>query len=121
MALSPNLTFESRRAADRYLLHPPAVAHLDAAGEVFLIDLSVRGARVVHLKPLQSGARVRLKFKAAADSITLFVNGIVVWSESVDPSSSEGGFMTGLQFGEEAIGLRSAIDQLCRHGGATKI
>ena len=96
-------------------------AQLEPIGEVQLIDISVSGARVRHFRRTSAGSEVRLKFKPSANSITLGLNGRVVWTEALDPSDPQSEMMSGIQFMDEAAGLQSAIERLCESGGATRI
>lgn len=96
-------------------------AQLDPVGEVQLIDISIRGARIRHRGELEGGTRVKLRFRPTTQSITLTLAGVVVWTEPLDPSDPAGEAMSGIQFNENAAGLQSAIERLCEAGGATKI
>lgn len=111
----------NRRQAERFLMTQATLAVVDQIGEVQLMDISARGARIRHLRPFSPGGEVRLKFKPTPQSITLSLNGRVVWTEPLDPMDLEGERLSGIQFNEEAAGLQSALERLCESGGATRI
>ena len=111
----------NRRQAERFLMNVATVALVDQLGEVQLMDISVRGARIRHLRPVPIGGEVRLKFKPTPQSITLALTGRVIWTEPLDPMDPEGERLSGLQFNDEAAGLQSALERLCESGGATRI
>lgn len=113
-------SFANRRTVERFLLNPPAAATIEPAGDCLLVDLSIRGARVRHRAVLEPGTKVRLRFRPAAHTIHVTVHGEVVWSEPIDPENPDE-VMTGIQFSEDAAGLRTAIDRLCSSGGAMRI
>jgi hypothetical protein len=114
------VAYANRRSDERFVLNPPAEAVIETVGEALLVDISARGARVQHNGRLSPGTTVRLKFRPAAGSIQLALRGTVVWSEPIDPLFPDS-HMSGLFFGEEATGLRTAIERLCESGGATRV
>lgn len=114
-------TYANRRQVERFLMTGVTVAHVEPIGEVQLMDVSVRGARIRHVRPTIAGGEVRLKFRPAAQGMTLAFSGCVVWTEPLDPSDPDGEKMSGIQFNEEAAGLQTALERLCDAGGAMRI
>ena len=106
----------SLRTAERFLLVPPLAASFGDVA-VSVCDLSVRGARFRHEKPIDSGAKAVLKIGAAAKSLA--IEAAVIWSQP-DPSW-RGQYMTGVRTWapEEQIG--ALLGELHRAGRVNRI
>jgi hypothetical protein len=106
------------RRVERYVLGTDMTATLERIGEVRLLDVSVLGARLELLTPLERGTKVKLRFRPNEHSIHIQLSGTVVWC--VDTNDG-GPAACGIEFDQEAAALRSAIDQLCRAGAARRV
>jgi hypothetical protein len=112
----PLLREGNRRKSARFAVGSGIEAVVDGFGDVKLIDLSARGARIAAARPLQRGTRLRLKINDQSSAISVHIDGTVVWS-----SEESEGNASGVEFEHEATTLKTAIADLCRAGRARKI
>ncbi|HUP50584.1 MAG TPA: PilZ domain-containing protein [Thermoanaerobaculia bacterium] len=80
------------RTVERFLLAPPLPANF-AGLPVSICDISARGARFRHEKPLETGRKGILKLSMEGRPTPLKLEGVVVWTEA-DPASP-GRFLSG--------------------------
>lgn len=107
------------RRVDRYVVSTGLEAIVEGMGPAKMIDLSPLGARLEHDFPIELGARIRLKFRPNSHAIRMQLSGKIVWTM---PLSAVGGPReSGIEFDQEAIALRTALDQLCRLGKAKRL
>ncbi|HEV7238092.1 MAG TPA: PilZ domain-containing protein [Thermoanaerobaculia bacterium] len=99
-------TARSLRTAERFLLAPPLAATFGATA-VAVCDISARGARFRHDRPLEAGAKSVLKIASAGAPVTL--EATVVWSQP--DTMFAGKFLSGVR----TYGSPESIDALLAH------
>lgn len=80
------------RTAERFLLAPPLAATFGAA-PVSVCDISAKGARFRHDRPLENGAKSVLQISIEGHARPVVLEAVVVWSQP-DPTMP-GKFMSG--------------------------
>jgi hypothetical protein len=93
------------RTAERFLLAPPLPAEFSSAA-VAICDISARGARFKHQKPLETGRKGVLKVSMEGRPKPVSVEAVVVWSHS--DSGSPGQYLSGVR----TYGSQDAMDSL---------
>jgi len=68
------------RTAERFLLAPPMTAHFGAAA-VSICDISAKGARFLHEKPLEMGTKSILKVPLDGRPSPVTLEAVVVWTQ----------------------------------------
>jgi hypothetical protein len=68
------------RTAERFLLAPPMTAHFGGAA-VSICDISAKGARFLHEKPLEMGAKSILKVPLDGRPSPVALEAVVVWTQ----------------------------------------
>jgi hypothetical protein len=97
------------RATERYHVMFPLTATFGEGSLAWIIDLSIRGARLSLPEPVEVGETRTLSFEVPAGP-SVAVSGVVVWCRHADDKS---GYDAGVRIeGEEAV-LRTVIAQLC--------
>ncbi|MCU1349955.1 MAG: hypothetical protein JWO56_2985, partial [Acidobacteria bacterium] len=71
----------SLRTAERFLLAPPMPAHFGGAA-VSICDISAKGARFQHERPLEMGAKSILKLPLEGRPSPVSLEAVVVWTKS---------------------------------------
>lgn len=99
------------RGNERYLLQPPAVATTDQVGEVVVLDVSVKGARIRHRKAIHAGERILMKARLDMRSIPLTFSGTVVWTR-LEIGGDEPSYQSGVAFDLTVEALRPVLDRL---------
>jgi hypothetical protein len=82
------------RTAERFLLAPPLTAHFGAA-VVSVCDISAKGARFRHDRPLETGQKSLLRVAVEPAQKPVDLEAVVVWTQS--DSSSPGKFVSGVR------------------------
>ena len=100
------------RTAERFLLAPPLAATFDGAA-VAICDISAKGARFRHEKPVDMSAKSILRLAVEGRSTPVALEATVVWSHA-DPSWP-GKYMTGVR----TYGSPELIQALIEHLQAT--
>lgn len=107
------MKIEDARSSERYLITAQVTGSFGVYSPVRLLDLSIRGARIVSDRPVVEGTAASLRFRVGRKQID--VNAVMVWCR---PSERRGGFEAGLHItGEEAL-LRQVIATLCTQNQA---
>lgn len=107
---------EELRSADRFYIAP--LLNAEFGGQpVRIEDLSKKGTRIESMQPVPVGSAATLRFGLPSSSVSVEVNGSVVWSgiKSIDPHR----FRAGLSIGDKPDSMRLAIGQLSETGQAT--
>ena len=106
------LRIEDFRNFDRYRLITPLTASFGEGTPVSLLDLSIRGARILSTQSFGVGVGEQLRFRADGDVVVV---ARVMWSSR---SNVPDMFNTGLLItGQDEI-MRAAIHRLCMKGDA---
>lgn len=102
-------TARNLRTAERFLLAPPLAATF-ANATVAICDISAKGARFRHDKPLETGMKSLLQLSVDGRPAPLSIEAVVVWSQP--ESGSPGRFVSGARtYGSPEV-LSSLIAQL---------
>jgi hypothetical protein len=97
------------RTAERFLLAPPLAAKFGSA-TVAVCDISAKGARFRHDKPLETGMKSLLQLSVDGRPAPLTLEAVVVWSQP--DSASAGRFVSGARtYGPPEV-VSSLIAQL---------
>ncbi|HEV8658316.1 MAG TPA: PilZ domain-containing protein [Thermoanaerobaculia bacterium] len=97
------------RTVERFLLAPPLTANFSSA-PVAVCDISARGARFKHEKPLETGKKGVLKLPMEGRQTPLALEAVVVWSQA--DSGAPGTFVSGVRtYGSPEV-ISSLILQL---------
>lgn len=107
------------RRVDRYVVSTGLEAMVEGMGPAKMVDLSPLGTRLEHGFPIELGARIRLQFRPNSHAIRMQLSGRVVWTMPVDGAG--GPRESGIEFDQEAVALRTALDQLCQLGKAKRV
>ena len=108
------IRIEDSRNYDRYRVTVPLTASFAEFAPVSLVDISIRGAKVLVNGAVEVGADGQLKFQVDDETGPMSVHGRVVW---VAPAIS-GGYYAGLSVSGHDDALRAAIHRLCTRGEA---
>ena len=102
-------TARNLRTAERFLLAPPLTATFGTS-PVAICDISAKGARFRHDKPLETGMKSLLKLSVDGRPSPLSLEAVVVWSQP--ESGSAGRFVSGARtYGSPEV-VNSLITQL---------
>ncbi|HJW93865.1 MAG TPA: PilZ domain-containing protein [Thermoanaerobaculia bacterium] len=82
------------RRAERFLLAPPLAAAFGAA-DVAICDISAKGARFRHSRPLETGSKGVLKMPVDGKPSPVSVEAVVVWTRA--ETGAPGRFETGVR------------------------
>ena len=97
------------RTAERFLLAPPLAAKFGSAN-VAVCDISAKGARFRHDKPLETGMKSLLQLSVDGRPAPLTLEAVVVWSQP--DSTTAGRFVSGARtYGPPEV-MNSLIAQL---------
>src|SRR6266511_2331690 len=97
------------RTVERFLLAPPLSANFSSA-PVAVCDISARGARFKHEKPLETGKKGVLKLPMEGRQTPLALEAVVVWSQA--DSGAPGQYVSGVRtYGSPEV-ISSLILQL---------
>lgn len=99
----------SLRKAERFLLAPPLSAKFGSS-EVAICDISTRGARFRHDKPLETGRKDILHLPIEGRPKPLALEAVVVWSER--DTATSGRFLSGVRTYGSPEALGALIAQL---------
>src|SRR5688572_14926319 len=69
------------RTAERYLLAPPLPGNFGAA-DIAVCDISAKGARFKHHKPLEAGRKALLKLPMDGRPSPLSLEAVIVWTQA---------------------------------------
>jgi len=97
----------SLRTAERFLLVPPMTAHFGGAA-VSVCDLSAKGARFQHRKPLEMGAKSMLELPMEDRLSPVSLEAVVVWTKS---DGAPGSYVSGVR----TYGSQEVLDRLLAH------
>ena len=107
------MRIEDARATERYEITMQLTGSFGMQSPIRILDLSIRGARIVSDRPVPVGTGAALRFRVDRKHIDVFAE--MVWCK---PAERRTGFECGLRIqGEEAL-LRQVIAQLCTHNQA---
>ena len=87
--------------------------------DVSVCDLSIRGARFRHEKPIESGTKALLKIGAGANAKPISIEAAVIWSQP-DPSW-RGRYMTGVRTWAQEDQIGTLLGDLQRGGRVNRI
>jgi hypothetical protein len=113
VAAEQAMRIEDARDTERYEITAQLTGSYGMHSPIRLLDLSIRGARIVTDRQVADGTTGPLRFRI--DRKNIDVNAVMVWCR---PSERRGGFECGLRIeGEESL-LRQVIAHLCTHNQA---
>lgn len=102
-------TARNLRTAERFLLAPPLAATFDSS-PVAVCDISAKGARFRHDKPLETGVKSLLRLSVEGRPAPLMLEAVIVWSQP--DSTAAGRFVSGARtYGPPEV-VSSLIAQL---------
>jgi PilZ domain len=105
------------RTAERFLLSPPIAATFGTV-EVSVNDLSVRGARFQHKKPLESGTKSPLKLKVDGRPAPVALEAVIIWTQAEGSSSK---FVSGVRtYGRQEL-VDGLLTELQKNSRASRI
>lgn len=103
-------TARNLRTAERFLLAPPLAAKFGSAS-VAVCDISAKGARFRHDKPLETGTKSMLELSVDGRPRPLTLEAVVVWSQT-EASGSQSRFVSGARTYAPPDVVNSLIAQL---------
>jgi PilZ domain-containing protein len=105
---------EDCRIASRYRVASPLTASFADLPSLRVLDISIRGARVITPELLQPGSSGRLRFSIDGNDTHVWLPASVVWSR---PAERKGRFEAGLRIADAEEWLRAVIDELALRDG----
>lgn len=102
------------RASQRYRVIAPVTASFADLPSLRVLDVSIRGARVLTPELLEPGASGRLRFMINGDDTHVWLPATVVWSR---PAERKGRFEAGLRILDADEWLTAIIDELMLREG----
>lgn len=111
------LPIEEGRTIDRYRVMAPLTASFADEGSLRVLDISIRGARVLTPSLLKPGSSGRLRFTIAGNDTHVWLPATVVWSR---PAARKGRYEAGLRISDAEEWLRTVIDELALRDGVVK-
>jgi PilZ domain len=106
------------RSAERYLLAPPLAARFGAA-EVAVCDISVKGARFRHARPLETGSKALLRMSVDGRPAPVSLEATIVWTQA-DSQQAER-FVSGVRTYGDAELMGSILTHLQQSKRTTRI
>ncbi len=108
------LPIEESRTADRYRVMAPLTASFAGQASLRVLDISIRGARVLTPSLLEAGASGRLRFTIDGTNTPVWLPATVVWAR---PAGRKGRYEAGLRIRDAEAWLRMVIDELALRDG----
>ncbi|HEY3054741.1 MAG TPA: PilZ domain-containing protein [Thermoanaerobaculia bacterium] len=108
------IVIEDIRHAERYRVMAPLTASFGGRGALRVLDLSIRGARILIPQRLDSGTTASLRFSIDGVDTPVDLPATVVWSR---PAERKGRFECGLRIVDAEEWLRAVIDELALRDG----
>jgi hypothetical protein len=108
------LPIEESRMNDRYRVMAPLTASFADQGSLRVLDISIRGARVLTPSLLQPGSSGRLRFTVDGNDTHVWLAATVVWAR---PAGRKGRYEAGLRISDAEEWLRTVIDELALREG----
>src|SRR5229473_1338266 len=96
------------RTAERYLLVPPLAGNFGAAS-VAICDISAKGARFKHERPLETGSKSVLNLPLDGRPAPVSLEAVIVWTHT--ESGVPGHFVSGVR----TYGPQDVVDNLLGH------
>ena len=97
------------RTAERFLLAPPLTATFGVA-PVAICDISAKGARFRHDRPLEMGSKALLRMALDTQPSPMSLEAVVVWTQA--EGSTSGRFVSGVRTYASPEAVQSLIAQL---------
>lgn len=104
----PETAARSLRTAERYLLAPPLPA-VFGSEEVAVCDISAKGARFKHARPVETGSKSLLRLSLEGQLATVSLESAVIWTQA--DASQPGQFVTGVR----TYGSPETVDRILTH------
>ena len=108
---------EDSRMTDRYRVIAPLTASFADMPALRVLDLSIRGARVLTPSVLQPGSSGRLRFAISGRDTQVWLPAAVMWSRQ---AQRKGRWEAGLRISDAEEWLRIVIDELVLRDGVVK-
>jgi hypothetical protein len=108
------IPMSDNRGAERYRVIAPLSASFGELPELRVLDISIRGARVMTPRLLRTGASARLRFAINGDDTQVWLPATVMWSR---PAERKGRYEAGLRITHAEDWLRTVIDELALREG----
>ncbi len=105
---------EESRLADRYRVVAPLTASFRDLPSLRVLDISIRGARVITPTLLEPGSSGRLRFTINGTETHVWLPAAVAWSR---PAERRGRYEAGLRITDAEEWLRTVIDELSLRDG----
>ena len=111
------IPIEESRTTDRYRVVAPLTASFADLPALRVLDLSIRGARVLTPTVLQPGSSGRLRFAIHGRDTQVWLPAAVMWSRQ---APKKGRYEAGLRITDAEEWLRVVIDELVMRDGVVK-
>ncbi len=108
------LAIEESRTIDRYRVVAPLTASFAGQKSLRVLDISIRGARVLTPSLLQPGSSGRLRFTIDGNDTHVWLPATVVWARA---AARKGRFEAGLRISDAEAWLHTVIDELALRDG----
>jgi hypothetical protein len=108
---------EESRATDRYRVVAPLTASFSEMPSLRVLDLSIRGARVLTPSLLATGSSGRLRFAINGRDTQVWLPASVMWSRH---AQRKGRYEAGLRITDAEEWLRVVIDELVMREGVVR-
>ncbi len=102
------------RSSQRYRVIVPLTASFCDLAPLRVLDLSIRGARLLTPEQMQPGTSGRLRFTVEGRDMHVWLPATVVWSR---PAERQGLFEAGLRIGDAEEAVRAIIYELSLRNG----
>lgn len=114
VAAKSMIVIEEIRSTERYRVIAPLTASFGGRASLRVLDLSIRGARILIPQRLNSGTTASLRFSINGVNTPVDVPATVVWCR---PAERKGRFECGLRIVDAEEWLRTVIDELALREG----
>lgn len=108
------LPIEESRTIDRYRVVAPLTASFADQASLRVLDISIRGVRVLSPSLLQPGSSGRLRFTISDNDTNVWLPATVVWARA---AARKGRYEAGLRISDAEEWLRTVIDELALRDG----
>ena len=114
VAAGSAISMADNRNSTRYRVIAPLSASFGELGSLRVLDLSIRGARLMTPSLLKTGGSGRLRFAINGDDTPVWLPATVMWSR---PAERKGRFEAGLRISDAEDWLKTVIDELALRDG----
>lgn len=116
VATKTAIPIEESRTDERYRVIAPLTASFAEHGDLRVLDLSIRGARLSTPTLLAPGSSGRLRFSINGNDTHVWLPATIMWARA---AQRKGRFEAGLRIADAEDWLKTVIDELALRDGVT--